>query len=229
MSFGKNLQFLRKLRGKMTQEELAEKMQVSRQTVSKWELDAVYPEIDKMLELCELFSVSADNLLREDMTAYDEKYSDLRIEKCQSFKYVVYPVISADPEGDAIGHMRKVALDLGCADPDIIGWDFPFVSQEQRSVYRMHGYAAAWVVPDGYILPDGCEVFENPPIKYAAITINDPMLAPFAVIPNAYKTLMAYMAANGCAPPEEKNIVECFERSYFKDGEEYMDVFIAVK
>lgn len=229
MSFGKNLQFLRKLRGKMTQEELAEKMQVSRQTVSKWELDAVYPEIDKVLELCELFSVSADNLLREDMTAYDEKYSNFRVEKCQSFKYVSYTVISGDPETDAVRHMSKFATDSGCAAPDIIGWDFPFVSQEQRTVHRMHGYTAAWIVPDGVVLPDGCEISENPCVKYAAITIKDPMSAPFAIIPNAYKTLMAYMAANGCAPPEEKNIVECFERSYFKDGEEYMDVFIAVK
>lgn len=37
MSIGKNLQYLRKMYNKMTQEELAEKMQVSRQTISKWE------------------------------------------------------------------------------------------------------------------------------------------------------------------------------------------------
>lgn len=39
MSFGKNLQYLRRLSGNMTQETLAEKLGVSRQTVSKWELD----------------------------------------------------------------------------------------------------------------------------------------------------------------------------------------------
>lgn len=39
MSVGKNLQFLRKMKN-LTQEELAEKLAVSRQTVSKWELDA---------------------------------------------------------------------------------------------------------------------------------------------------------------------------------------------
>ena len=57
MSLGKNLQFLRKMRNKMTQEQLAEKVGVSRQTVSKWELDMVYPEINKLVELCNLFSV----------------------------------------------------------------------------------------------------------------------------------------------------------------------------
>lgn len=42
MSFGKNLQFLRHLRENMTQEDLAEKMNISRQTISKWELELVH-------------------------------------------------------------------------------------------------------------------------------------------------------------------------------------------
>lgn len=229
MSLGKNLQFLRKLYNKMTQETLAEKMSVSRQTVSKWELDAVYPEVDKLLELCELFSVSLDSLLREDMTAYDESYSDLRIQKTDGFKYVVYTVISRDPETDAIARMRNTAIRAGDKAPDIIGWDFPFVSQEQINVHHMHGYTAAWIIPESIVPPEGCEVLTNPPYKYAAITIKNPMVAPFGIIPNAYKTLMAYMIANGCNPPDEKNIIGCFERSYFVDGTEYMDVFMAVK
>ena len=69
----------------------------------------------------------------------------------------------------------------------------------------------------------------NPEYNFAAITIKNPMAAPFSIIPNAYKTLMAYMTANGCKPPDEKNLVDCFERSYYIDGVEYMDVFMAVK
>ena len=45
MSFGKNLQFLRKMHNSMTQEELAERMGVSRQTISKWESETAYPEM----------------------------------------------------------------------------------------------------------------------------------------------------------------------------------------
>ena len=67
MSFGQNLQFLRKMRNSMTQEALADRMGVSRQTVSKWELDSVYPEMDKLIELCSLFSCTMDQLIREDM------------------------------------------------------------------------------------------------------------------------------------------------------------------
>lgn len=48
MSLGENLQFLRK-RNDITQEQLAEKLNVSRQSVSKWESDTAYPEMDKLL------------------------------------------------------------------------------------------------------------------------------------------------------------------------------------
>ena len=65
MSFGRNLQYLRRLSGNMTQEALAEQLNVSRQTVSKWEMDAAQPEMGKALELCKVFSCTLDNLFRE--------------------------------------------------------------------------------------------------------------------------------------------------------------------
>ena len=67
MTFGENLQFLRK-RGGLTQEDLAEQMEVSRQSVSKWESNAAYPEMDALLRLCGLFSVDMDTLLRGDVS-----------------------------------------------------------------------------------------------------------------------------------------------------------------
>lgn len=51
MSFGQNLQCLRKMRNRMTWEELVEKFGVSRQTISKRELDMVYPEMDKVMDV----------------------------------------------------------------------------------------------------------------------------------------------------------------------------------
>ena len=50
----------------MTQEQLAEKMSVSRQTISKWESGATYPEMEKILLLCDLFSCDMDTLMRRD-------------------------------------------------------------------------------------------------------------------------------------------------------------------
>lgn len=67
MTFGENLQFLRKRSG-LTQEDLAEKMEVSRQSVSKWESNSAYPEMDAILRLCDLFSCDMDTLLRGDVS-----------------------------------------------------------------------------------------------------------------------------------------------------------------
>lgn len=63
MNIGKNLVFLRNMRNQMTQEELEEIMGVSRQTISKWELEESYLEIGKILELCKIFSCSMDELI----------------------------------------------------------------------------------------------------------------------------------------------------------------------
>lgn len=57
---------LRKKNG-WSQEELAEKMNVSRQSISKWESAASIPDINKILELSRLFGVSTDYLLKDDM------------------------------------------------------------------------------------------------------------------------------------------------------------------
>ena len=68
MSFGSNLQFFRDA-AEMTQEELAERLTVSRQSVSKWESDICFPEMEKLLALCRLFHTDLDTLLRKDVHA----------------------------------------------------------------------------------------------------------------------------------------------------------------
>lgn len=75
MSLGENLQFLRK-RDNITQEQLAEKLDVSRQSVSKWESDSTYPEMDKLIQLCQMFHCTMDDLLQKDIsTLYVEDKS----------------------------------------------------------------------------------------------------------------------------------------------------------
>lgn len=60
---GKKLADLRKEKG-MTQEDLAEKLSVSRQSVSKWESDVAYPETEKLIVLSKIFEISVDELLK---------------------------------------------------------------------------------------------------------------------------------------------------------------------
>lgn len=62
MTTGQKIYECRRKAG-MTQEALADRLGVSRQAVSKWESDNAFPETEKILELCRLFSLSADELL----------------------------------------------------------------------------------------------------------------------------------------------------------------------
>ena len=61
----------------MTQEQLAEKLQVSRQSISKWESDATRPDLEKLKFLAEFYQVSLDQLLDENMDIFAEESSDL--------------------------------------------------------------------------------------------------------------------------------------------------------
>ncbi|MGI6045582.1 MAG: helix-turn-helix domain-containing protein [Eggerthellaceae bacterium] len=74
MSFRENLQHLRASRN-MTQEQLAMLVGVSRQSVTKWEAEQSYPEMDKLIKICDLFDVSLDDLVKGDLTELDIKTS----------------------------------------------------------------------------------------------------------------------------------------------------------
>jgi len=59
---------IKKLRAEnnLTQEQLAEKLQVSRSTISSWETGRSYPDLEMTISICDCFNVSLDFLLRED-------------------------------------------------------------------------------------------------------------------------------------------------------------------
>ena len=62
MNFSEKLFELRKKSG-LSQEELADKINVSRQTISKWEMNQSSPEMDKLINLSEIFNISIDELV----------------------------------------------------------------------------------------------------------------------------------------------------------------------
>lgn len=64
MKIGEKITNLRTMAG-MSQEQLAEILDVSRQSVSKWEMDQALPQLDKVLQMCELFKIPTDTLLKE--------------------------------------------------------------------------------------------------------------------------------------------------------------------
>ena len=64
MKIGEKIYSLRK-KHNLSQEELANELNVSRQTVSKWEVGESCPDFDKIVPLCELFGISTEELLRD--------------------------------------------------------------------------------------------------------------------------------------------------------------------
>ena len=75
MKFGDNLRTLRKEKG-ISQENLAEKVGVSRQSVSKWETGETYPEMNNILELCKIFHCNINDLVNDsivDVESLDEE------------------------------------------------------------------------------------------------------------------------------------------------------------
>lgn len=110
MSFADNLQYLRK-KNKITQEELAEELNVSRQSVSKWETGDAYPETEKLILLCDKFDVTMDDLLRGDATKEDSGDEEDSVENEEA------PEREEDgEEGDGGERLQKRDGCCGCGD-----------------------------------------------------------------------------------------------------------------
>ena len=230
MSLGTNIQYLRKL-NKLTQEQFAEQMDITRQTVSRWESDEVTPELSKLIEMCSAFSCKLDELVREDMSSKNEIYSEIEIRKVPAFKMARYVMISPNPESDVQSYMRNWGSVSGliAADPSakLIGWDFPFVSQELQSRFGFHGYVAAYVLPEGFQTTcPGVEYAQNKEAEYAVITVTEPMVRPFERIPAGYKRILEYLQTNNFKDKMSDDIIGCFEYEYEKDGVNYMDIYM---
>lgn len=75
MNLGERLLALRKAK-QLSQEEVADRLNVTRQTVSKWETDQSTPDFDKIIPLCELYGITADELLTGEKQEQKEGRND---------------------------------------------------------------------------------------------------------------------------------------------------------
>lgn len=78
MNFGQNLRNLRKSRN-ISQEELAERVKVTRQSVSKWETGEAYPEMNNILELCKIFHCHINDLVNDNILDIDSLDEDVKM------------------------------------------------------------------------------------------------------------------------------------------------------
>ena len=124
MEFNEKIQELRKQKG-LTQEELAEKLYVSRTAISKWESGRGYPNIESLKAIAKFFSVTVDELLSTDEVLTIAEEDNKRKEK--RFRDLIYGLIDLSIAmllflpffaEKADGTIQSVSLiTLGCVQP----------------------------------------------------------------------------------------------------------------
>ncbi len=91
MNIGEKLYELRKKKN-LSQEEIADKLNVTRQTISKWETNQSMPDLDKIVPLCDLYEISTDMLLKgtEEKQQVLTQYPSTRKEKAKTISISVF-------------------------------------------------------------------------------------------------------------------------------------------
>ena len=99
MTLGKRIWQIR-TEHNLSQEEFAEKLGTTRQTVSRWELDQTFPEIAKIVLISKIFSVSTDSILRDGISTFEadvERFtcgvyrgSNCEIVETEKFSLMIY-------------------------------------------------------------------------------------------------------------------------------------------
>lgn len=107
MTFGEKLYALRRAAG-YSQEDLAEKLEVTRQAVSRWEGGAVLPDAPNLLQLGRLFDVSIDYLLKDELTEPHPAPPEAALPAGDGG--ATFPRKTAAPEGPAAAPRRALRL-----------------------------------------------------------------------------------------------------------------------
>lgn len=101
MELGKQIKMYR-LENKLSQEELADRIYVSRQTISNWENDKSYPDINSLVLLSEVFKVSLDKLIKGDIDVMKDVIKKEEVDKMNHYGKIytimlIVTVVSAVP------------------------------------------------------------------------------------------------------------------------------------
>ena len=114
MEVGNTIRNLRAARG-MSQEELAEKVYVSRQTISNWENDKSYPDVQSLAIVAELFDTTIDSLVKGDLPMMETRIAEaeVRMFKRNSTLYGVLLVVSVVVMASSLARENWLGLATG--------------------------------------------------------------------------------------------------------------------
>lgn len=148
MDLGKKLFELRKSKN-LSQEDVADKLNITRQTVSKWETNQSTPDFDKIVPLCDLYGISADELLKEEIKKEQE---DDKVENKKNIyenitkneinqksaeivsSSILIFIIAIAFAGIGIGVLRWNPIVVGCTFLILIGWGVTRIVKHYMSI-----------------------------------------------------------------------------------------------
>lgn len=117
MTFGEKLQKLRKARN-LSQEELAAKLSVARQTISKWELDQSTPELGLLAQISDIFGVTTDYLIKETVGEAAEPAVGKQMTKKPSARLTLRLMLGVGGIGTLIFYILSKVFPWECHEDD---------------------------------------------------------------------------------------------------------------
>ncbi len=216
-----NLQFLRK-KHRMTQEDLAQRLGVSRQTISKWESSDVLPELTKAVQLSEIFFCSLDSLLKEDLVPREQ--NALEVIRLAPFRLAQYPMLSPNARQDAMDYIARWAA-RNALDAELLGWPFPYVSEKQKETFGLRGYVGACVVPEDFT-DAAVEISRMEEAHYVVLTCRIPSDSISPDFSWAVPRILEYMQTQGIRKKIQEGTLPCFQRQFPVDGNLQAEYYI---
>ncbi|MBO5338569.1 MAG: helix-turn-helix transcriptional regulator [Clostridia bacterium] len=174
MSFGENISYFRKKCG-LTQDELAEKLSLSRQTVSRWENGSSLPDVDTLIKLCDLFGCDMDTLVRGNPQSKDEPSKakePYKSEEKQSY-------LNGEKYGSSVPfeydrHMNLFALMMGLGV-----WLILFGLSAMFMIYAFTNLEAVGVATFLCFVGVAVAIFITSGIKHSNFKKDNPKIAPY--------------------------------------------------
>lgn len=164
--------------------------------------------------------------------AKENVYSAVKIENIDAFNMAFYIVISKDAANDANFHIDKWVKTGGALEnlenPVKIGWDFPFLSDEQKKDYGFRGYAVAYILPESFSNENtGLDIMAQKKAQYAVITVKESSRSN-AAITKAYALAVQQLARRGYKQSAQDDILSSFEYEYEFGGEKYINIYVNI-
>ena len=197
MSFRDNLQYLRASKN-LTQEQLAMLLGVSRQSVTKWEAERSYPEMDKLLKICELFDCTLDDLVQGDVAA--------AMRKRESAEEQVASTDGETPESDAGNATSGAVSNAVPAKPeDVVGYDEHWRTHARKIALGV-GFCAISVIPLVLLSPEA----DGTAISLGAPVANLSMFLFFALVAIGVAFIVPAAFAHGQFREEHPFVIDFY-------------------